>query len=125
MRLRDIVEVTEAQVFSPQTDLDREVIHAFASDLMSDVLCYDVTRGLLITGLNNPQMLRTADMADVAAILLVRGKEPHAETIQLSHELGIPLIGTKSIMFEACGRLYEAGLPACRWHNGECPPDRK
>jgi predicted transcriptional regulator len=125
MRLRDIIAVTQARAFSPQIDLDREVAHAFASDLMSDVLCHEVTQGLLITGLNNPQMLRTADIADVAAILLVRGKEPQPETIRLAQELGIPLIGTKVIMFEACGRLYEAGLPACQWHDGNCPPDRQ
>ena len=118
MRLSDIVTITHAKVYSSNADLDREVTHAFASDLMSDVLCYDVTRGLLVTGLTNPQMLRTAEMAEVAAVLVVRGKEPQPEAIRLAQDLDISLIGTESIMFETCGRLYEAGVLACRWRNG-------
>jgi predicted transcriptional regulator len=120
MRLKDIVNITDARAYTPDIDLDREILHAFASDLMSDVLCYDVTQGLLITGLTNPQMLRTAEMADVAAILVVRGKVPQPEAVTLAQDLGIPLISTDAIMFEACGRLHQAGLQACRWRNGRC-----
>ena len=120
MRLGDIISIASARTYTTNIDVEREVLHAFASDLMSDVLCYDVTEGLLVTGLTNPQMLRTAEMADVAAILLVRGKEPQPETIRLAEDLDIPLIGTASIMFEVCGRLYQAGLPGCRWRNGKC-----
>lgn len=120
MRIRDVIKITNARSFTDDVDLEREVRHAFASDLMSDVLCYDVTQGLLVTGLTNPQMLRTAEMADVAAVLLVRGKQPQPEAVRLAQELGIPLLGTEAIMFEACGRLYQAGLQGCRWRNGGC-----
>ena len=120
MRLTEIIRITNARTYTSDADLDREVRYAFASDLMSDVLCYDVTQGLLITGLTNPQMLRTAEMADVAAILVVRGKLPQPEAIKLAEDLDIPLIGTESIMFDACGRLFEAGLHGCRWRNGSC-----
>ena len=114
MRLQDILAATEAKPISPDPDLGREVRSGFASDLMSDVLRYDVTHGLLITGLTNPQIIRTAEMADVAAILMVRGKTPPPETVELACQVGIPIIGTELIMFEACGRVYAAGLPACR-----------
>jgi predicted transcriptional regulator len=120
MRLKDIISITNARTFTDDVDLDREVRCAFASDLMSDVLCYDVTQGLMITGLTNPQMLRTAEMADVAAILLVRGKQPQPEAIKLARDLDIPLLGTEVVMFEACGRLFQAGLQGCRWRNGTC-----
>jgi predicted transcriptional regulator len=113
MKLRDIMNITEARCFSPNTNLDCEIQAAFASDLMSDVLCHDVCQGLMITGLTNPQTMRTAEMAEVAAILVVRGKEPVPETLRLEQELGIPVIGTQLIMFETCGRLHQAGLPAC------------
>ena len=80
MLLRDVLTLTQAEIFLPnpngqlaQADLDREVVSAFGADLMSDVLCYDITQGLLITGLTNPQVVRTAEMADVATILMVRG----------------------------------------------------
>ena len=114
MRLQDVLAATEARAISPDPDLSREVRSGFASDLMSDVLRYDVTQGLLITGLTNPQIIRTAEMADLAAILMVRGKAPLSETIELASQVGIPILGTELIMFEACGRVYAAGLPACR-----------
>jgi hypothetical protein len=120
MRLKDIISITNARTYTADVDPDREVRYAFASDLMSDVLCYDVTHGLLVTGLTNPQMLRTAEMAEVAAVLVVRGKQPQPETIKLAQDLDIPLIGTESIMFEACGHLFRAGLHGCRWRNGTC-----
>jgi hypothetical protein len=122
MRLQDVLTLTQASLSircpaqaTRQAILAREVGVAFAADLMSDVLCYDVSRGLLITGLINPQIVRTAEMADVSAILMVRDKKPLPETIQLAEETDIPLMGTPITMFEACGRLYAAGLsPAPR-----------
>jgi hypothetical protein len=117
MRLRDVIALTEAQAFTSNIDPACEIRSAFASDLMSDVLCFDVMHGILITGLTNPQMIRTAEMAEVAAVLMVRGKTPQPETVELAEELGIPLLGTRMIMFETCGRLYAAGLPACSWRD--------
>ena len=117
MRLQDVLTQTEAQPISRNPDLGRVVRSGFASDLMSDVLRYDVDQGLLITGLTNPQIIRTAEMVDIAAILVVRGKVPPPETVDLAEHIGIPIIGTALIMFEACGRLFAAGLPACKRHN--------
>jgi predicted transcriptional regulator len=114
MRLQDVLDVTEARIISPDPDLSQEVRSGFAADLMSDVLRYDVDQGLLITGLTNPQIIRTAEMADMAAILVVRGKTPLPETIGLANQVGIPILGTELIMFETCGRLHAAGLQACK-----------
>jgi predicted transcriptional regulator len=114
MRLREIIALIEARALSPEPDLDREVRSGFASDLMSDVLRYDVIQGLLITGLTNPQIIRTAEMADLAAVLLVRGKTPLPETVNLACHAGVPILGTEYTMFEACGRLYAHGLPGCK-----------
>jgi predicted transcriptional regulator len=119
MLLKDVLTLTEARIYSPnsngplaQADLDREIVSAFGADLMSDVLCYDITHGLLITGLSNPQVVRTAEMADVAAILMVRGKIPSPETADLARRVGIPILGTEMTLFEACGQLHQAGLVA-------------
>ena len=125
MRLGEALTLTQARLFSPdpveeqnQHVFDREVRSGFGADLMSDVLHYDVAQGLLITGLINPQIVRTAEMADAAAILMVRGKTPLPETIALAGQVGIPIIGAQLTMFETCGRLYAAGLPAaCRLDN--------
>jgi hypothetical protein len=119
MLLNDVLNLINAQVYSPdpdgplaQADLNREIVSAFGADLMSDVLCYDITHGLLITGLSNPQVMRTAEMGDAAAVLLVRGKVPSPETADLARRVGIPILGTTMTLFEACGRLYQAGLVA-------------
>ncbi len=113
MRLRQVVETTAARSLSSDPDLGCEIACAFASDLMSDVLRFDLTQGLLVTGLANPQVVRTAEIADAAAILMVRGKDPHPETLYLAGQVGIPIYGTELTMFEACGRLYAAGMRPC------------
>jgi hypothetical protein len=84
---------------------------------MSDVLRYEVAQGLLLTGLINPQIVRTAEMADAVAILMVRGNKPLPETVEVARQVGIPILGTELTMFETCGRLYGAGLPAARRHD--------
>ncbi len=114
MRLHEILTITEAQVYKipDQSLLDHEVRVAFGADLMSDVLRYNVAQGLLITGLINPQIVRTAEMADATAILIVRGKKPLPETSELAEQVGVPILGTHLTMFETCARLYLAGLQA-------------
>lgn len=118
MRLRDIVDIVDAKLLSPQADPETVVRSGFAADLMSDALRYDLAGALLVSGLANPQVVRTAEMADVAAILLVRGKVPPPETLQVAAEARIPILATDLIMFEGCGRLYAAGLPACPRREG-------
>lgn len=80
---------------------------------MSDVLSYIHPGSLLCSGLTNPQVVRTAEMVDVAAIVFVRGKTPPEETIRLAEEKGIPLLLSPYTMFECCGRLWAAGVESC------------
>ena len=121
MRLRDVLTAVEAQPISTELDPDLEVRSGFAADLMSDALRYDLAQALLVSGLANPQVVRTAEMGDVAAILMVRGKAPAPETLALAQEIGIPFLGTQLTMFESCGRLFAAGLPACGRFDGSTP----
>ena len=93
-------------------DLRAEVEGGCGADLMSDVLASVQPQAVLLTGLCNPQVVRTAQMADVAAIVFVRGKMPTQDVIDLANEEQIPLITTPYGMFELCGRLYKAGLPS-------------
>lgn len=113
MKLRDIVQIVEGTMLTRNSDLDMEIYQACGADLMSDVLSFAKARALLLTGLTNPQVVRTAEMADIIAIIFVRGKLPPRETIALAEEKGIPLIAAKYTMFEMCGRLYQAGLASC------------
>ncbi len=113
MTLREVQEVLEAEVFFGHDQLGMEVKTAFGADLMSDVLAFAKAGSLLLTGLTNPQIVRTSDVLDIAAIIVVRGKRPLPETIQLAEELNIPILGTKYILFETVGRLYTKGIVGC------------
>jgi predicted transcriptional regulator len=111
VKLRNIVQLVGGSVLTKQTDLETEIVSCGASDLMSDVLSYMKPGSLLLTGLVNLQSIRTAEMADLAGVVFVRGKTPSADIIELADDVGIPLIAAPYSMYELCGRLFQAGLP--------------
>jgi len=110
MKLTDIIKITDGTVVNQGVSLDWEIKGGCGADLMSDVLASAQPDAVLLTGLCNPQVVRTAQMADVRAIVFVRGKVPPIETIELASEESIPLISSPYGMFELCGRLHLAGL---------------
>lgn len=111
MTLKELAELLDARNISTEDDLNSiEVNNAYACDLMSDVLAFCTPGSLLLTGLTNVQIVRTAQMLDIPAIIFVRGKVPLEETIQLARENGIPILLTKYSMFESCGILYAKGM---------------
>ena len=110
MRLSEIQTILHAEVLWGEEHLDREVFSACGSDFMSDVLAFCTPGSLLLTGLTNVQIVRTAQMLDIPAIVFVRGKRPLEETIQLAGENGIPILLTRYSMFEACGILFAKGM---------------
>lgn len=112
MKLVDIIDLIDGTLYVPNASLEGEVKGGCGADLMSDVLASIKPEAILLTGLCNPQVVRTAQMADVRAIVLVRGKRPPAETVELAIHENIPLISSPYGMFELCGRLYQAGLPS-------------
>ncbi len=112
MKLTDIIALINGTVCNPGVPLDADIKGGCGADLMSDVLATVQPDAILLTGLCNPQVVRTALMADVRAVVFVRGKKPPKETIQLATEECIPLISTPLGTFELCGRLYQAGLPS-------------
>ena len=113
MKLREILSIIDGKVISKNIDLDQTVQMGCGSDLMSDVLAFTREGSILMTGLTNPQVVRTAELAGIAAIVFVRGKLPPPETVALAEEKGIPLLASKYMMFETCGQLYQAGLSGC------------
>jgi predicted transcriptional regulator len=112
MKLAEIVNIIDGTVFNSNQNLEMEIKGGCGADLMSDVLASVQPDAVLLTGLCNPQVVRTAQMADVQAIIFVRGKQPNKETIQLAEQEEMPLISSPYGMFELCGRLYQAGLPS-------------
>ena len=101
LTLREVKDILQCEVLSGEDKLD----------LMSDVLAFIKPNALLLTGLTNAQVIRTAEMVDIKAIVFVRGKQPTAEALELAKEKRIPLLSTKFLMYESCGQLYKAGLP--------------
>ena len=110
MKISTIQELLEAEVVCGEEYLDHEVHSACGSDMMSDVLAYVKDQAVLLTGLVNPQVIRTAEMMDMVCIVFVRSKSPSEEMIRLAKESDMVILKTKKRMYEACGRLYVGGL---------------
>lgn len=110
MKIREIMDLLEAECVTGEDFLDKEVDMAFGCDLMSDVLAFANEKSLLLTGLTNPQVIRTVEMLDIKAIVFVRGKKPDTEVIALAQRNDIILLSTKHILYTACGILHAHGL---------------
>ena len=116
MKIREIVDILEADIITGADDLDREVFTVCGSDLMSDVLAFVKEQAVLLTGLVNPQVIRTAEMMDMRCVVFVRGKGIDPEIVELARSRDIIVLKTHYRMFTACGLLYSGGL------RGECGP---
>ena len=111
MTLHELASFLDAKNISTSDDLNNIVVNnAYACDLMSDVLAFCTPGSLLLTGLTNGQIVRTAQMLDIPAIIFVRGKVPLEETVQLAKDNGIPILLTRYSMFESCGILFAKGM---------------
>ena len=110
MKLSEVKEILNAKVITGEEFLDREVKSAFGSDLMSDVLAFVKDQSLLLTGLVNGQVVRTAEMMDIKAVVFVRGKEPTEEIAELAKEYSMVIMSTDYTLYPSCGKLYKAGL---------------
>ncbi len=110
MTIREIAERIDAVVYAEPDQIDEDLTGAFGSDMMSDVLAFAENRDVLLTGLLNPQIVRTAHMLDMRCIIIVRGKTATGEIKRLAAENRIALLETKLTMYEASGKLYEGGL---------------
>lgn len=110
MKISEIRDLLDAELLCGEDLLDEEVINACISDMMSDVLAFVKDQGVLLTGLLNSQVIRTANMMDMSCVVFIRGKEPTPEIIELARECGIAVMCSALRGYEAAGILYEAGL---------------
>ena len=108
--LSDIRDILKAVVLARKEDLGMKIERVYCADLMSDVLAFSVCDSLLITGLTNTQVIRTAEVATIKAIVFIQNKRPDIQTIALADEKKIPLLVTDFSMFDTCGLLFEKGL---------------
>jgi len=110
MTIADIMQILDAKLLTTESDIQQEINSVCGSDMMSDVLAYVKDQSLLVTGLNNLQVIRTADMMDILCVLFVRDKVPDETILKLAKEREIAVIATDKTMFTACGLLYNSGL---------------
>lgn len=111
MKLSACVEAIQAEVLVPGDDMDLEIKVACGADLMSDVMAFSCsTNQMMLTGLVNPQSIRTAEMMDVKVIVFVRGKSPDSGMLDLARDKKICILSTPLPMFSACGILYHNGV---------------
>lgn len=110
MLLKEVRDILEADVLCGEDKLDTEVLSACGSDFMSDVLAYVKNQAILLTGLVNPQVIRTADMMEMKCIVFVRGKRPDESMLALAEKRGIVVMSSTQPMYHACGKLYIGGL---------------
>ncbi|MEK6528726.1 MAG: DRTGG domain-containing protein [Nitrospirota bacterium] len=113
MILKDITEALKAEVVVNPADINIQVQCGCSADLMSDVLFYCTSNSILITGLTQRHVVRTAEIIGIKGIVFVQNKKPDKETIELAKEKKIPLFITPFCMYTASGKLYEAGLRGC------------
>ena len=114
MKVREVIEILDAELLCGEGHLDMEIHSAFGSDLLSDVMAYVKEDVLLLTGLMSIQTIRTAEMMDIKVVAFVRGKVPNKSMVELAKEKGIAVLTTSQSMFIACGKLYGAGITGRR-----------
>ncbi|MBN1969200.1 MAG: hypothetical protein JXR48_08245 [Candidatus Delongbacteria bacterium] len=110
MRIKEIIDQLNAKLLTG--DMETSFEFGFSSDLMSDVLRIDDENVALITGLSNLQVIRTAEMMDIAVIIIVRGKRISEEMLQLAKEKEIAILSTGYSMYKVSGLLYNLGVKA-------------
>lgn len=111
MKLKEVQKILNARVMTSVPDWEEtEVKSACGCDLMSDVLAFVKNQALLLTGLVNPQVIRTAEMMDIKVIVFVRGKAPGDDVIALAEKLDMVIFTTDTPLYVACGKLYANGL---------------
>ena len=110
MKVIEVADILKAEILTDRVNENLEVKYGFASDLMSDVLAYANNDSMLITGLNNPQVIRTAEMLDISTVVFVRGKRPGKEIIEMAKENSLTILVTKYTMFKTCGLLVLNGI---------------
>lgn len=113
MNLHDVQRLLGADVLTGKEYLDRQIETCCGSDMMSDVLAFTKRNTLLCTGLTNMQVVRTADMTELSALVFVRGKVPDLDILEAAKDNMLPVLVTDHTLFEACGILYQAGIKGC------------
>ena len=114
MTIAEVINIVDGTLLTSPDRLSMQVDTACGSDLMSDVLAFVKDKTVLITGLINTHVIRTAEMLDITCIVFSRGKQPNEEMLEMAEEAGITVVSSKMTTYTACGELYLRGLPGTK-----------
>jgi predicted transcriptional regulator len=114
MTIAQAAAILDCKLVCGEHNMDKPLASACGADLMSDVLAFAKENSVLLTGMVNPHVVRTAEMLDVPCIVFVRGKKPTDDVVALAKQTGVTILNCDYTLYEACGRLYMQGLPPCR-----------
>lgn len=106
MKVSDVVEKFGLTVYSGSKGLDREVVGGYTSDLLSDVMGHADSGNIWITLQTHKNVIAIASLKELAAVIMVKGYKPEADTIAQSNEEGLPILGTDMETFNITGLLY-------------------
>jgi predicted transcriptional regulator len=106
MKVSEMTEKFGLKVFSGNSGLENEISGGYVSDLLSDVMGFASENQVWITLQTHRNVVAIASLKDLAAVILVKGLQPDADTLNHSEEEGIPLLGTDLDTFEIAGKLY-------------------
>ena len=118
MTIRELIPILKAKVLCGEDKLDQEVRSACGSDLMSDVLAFVKDKAVLITGLTNVHVMRTAEMLDIHCVVFARGKVPPEAVLEEAEELGIVVLATEYTNYTTCGLMYQTGIRGANQRSG-------
>ena len=110
MKLYEIRDILEADVLCGEDQLDKVIYGGGGADMMEDVLSAVAKEAVLLSGLLKENVIRTAKISEIGAVVFVRGKNPEKSLVELAESYNLPVLLTKYSLFDACGRLYMHGL---------------
>jgi predicted transcriptional regulator len=110
MKVYEIRDILDATVLTGEDNLDRTVSGAGGADLMQAFLAAATKDAVILTGLTTDDLIRTAKVSEVAAVVFVRGMKPEASALALAHSFELPTMVTRHSLFVASGKLYMHGL---------------
>ena len=109
MNMDELAHRINARYFPPTGQCCKEVTNIHAADTISSLIANATPSTLLVTSLNNNQLIRVAELMDAPGLCLVGGVRPSPELIACAQQAGAPLM-VSPLDLEETRRMLEACL---------------
>lgn len=108
MTVKDLQSKLKLKALNKVTD--KEIEGAFVSDMLSDVMAGAQAGSVWVTVQTHKNIIAAANLVDVPAIIIVRGKKVPEDTLQMADRVGVTVFGTDLDSFKVAVSLYQAGI---------------